>query len=224
MHTLHSYRLDSAQVMPPGSTGPSVRCATRADLPAIVELHAIALPRFFWEDPAPAFLRSFYSFALYDLEGWLFVSQHQGHLAGFVAGFSDPSHLFQRIATHKLRFFTSVVSCLVGHPIQLPGLLRDTHKAICLRGEAASCGDAACELVTLAVEPQFRRQGHGRALVQALVEAARTHQMRQLRVCADIHDRGMGYFYRRLGFELFRAFKTPEGKWMDEYVLAIRAE
>ena len=98
---------------------PCVRRATRADVPEIVQLQTTCLPHFYLADPGPAFLRSFYSFVLHDPRGLLFVSEHDHKLAGFVAGFSDPAHLYERIASQRLRIFATASACLVRHPIAI---------------------------------------------------------------------------------------------------------
>ena len=93
-----------------------------------------------------------------------------------------PSHLYDKIASQKLRIFATASACLVRHPIQLPKFLGDLHRARRLKYEPAGCSETACELVTIAVQPRLRRQGHGKALILALAEAAKCNRMAQLRV------------------------------------------
>lgn len=219
MQTLYANMLRSIQVLPKSGIMPFVRCAKRTDLSPIVELHRISLPHFFWTDPAPAFLRSFYSFVLRDHEGWLFVSEHRGSLAGFVAGFANPARLFQKVAGAKLRLLFAAAACLTRHPVQLPGLLRDIRRATGLRNQFAPCGKSVCELITIAVVPQFRGQGHGKALVRALVKEATTNLMMEVHTSIDSNDKGMGYFYQMLGFERLRTCRVSDGRSIDEYVL-----
>jgi ribosomal protein S18 acetylase RimI-like enzyme len=213
---------DSASPSQTTESTPYIRRATRADVSAIVQLHTICLPHFDLVDPGPAFLRSFYSFVLHDPRGLLLVSEHDHKLAGFVAGFSDPAHLYDAIAFQKLRIFAAASACLVRHPIQLPKLLGDLHRARRLKYESAGCSETACELVTIAVQPRLRRQGHGKALILALAEAANRNRMTQVCVHIRPNDDGMGAFYRRLGFTPLRTFKMFDTTWTDEYILAIQ--
>jgi hypothetical protein len=90
MHMLRHSREDSVPPPPKIVAPPIVRRATRADVPAIVQLQTISLPHFDLADPGPAFLRSFYSLVSYDHQGLLFVSECDHELAGFVVGLSDP--------------------------------------------------------------------------------------------------------------------------------------
>jgi ribosomal protein S18 acetylase RimI-like enzyme len=191
-------------------------------VPAIIQLQRISLPYFDLTDPSPAFLWSFYSFVLRDPNGVLFVSEHDHKLAGFVAGFSAPAHLFQRIASERLRIFGRASICLATHPIQLPRFLGDLRRARRFRCEPDWCRNTICELVAIAVQPRLRVQGHGRALILALAKAARCNKMSQVRVHVSSDDSGMAAFYRRLGFTPLRAFKASNDLWADQYVLALQ--
>jgi ribosomal protein S18 acetylase RimI-like enzyme len=74
----------------------------------------------------------------------------------------------------------------------------------------------------MAVQPRLRRQGHGKALILALAEAAKCNKMNQLRVHIGSNDDGMASFYRKLGFTPLRTFKASDARLTDEYVLAIQ--
>ncbi len=191
-------------------------------MPAIVQLQTVCLPHFHLADPGSAFLRSFYCFVLRDPRGLLLLSEDDHKLAGFVAGFLNPAHLYERIASQKFRILTAASTCLVIHPSQLPKLLGDLHKARRLTYEPGSCSETACELVTIAVQPRLRGQGHGKALIRALAEAATRNAIDQLRVHISSSDNGMALFYRRLGFQPVRNFAASDKRWLDEYVLAIQ--
>jgi ribosomal protein S18 acetylase RimI-like enzyme len=192
-------------------------------VPAIIQLQSISLPHFPLADPGPAFLRGFYSFLLCDPQGLLFAAEHDHKLAGFVAGLVEPGRLYRRIASERLHVFVAATACLARHPIQLPRLFRDFHKARRLKYELSCCDKTACELVTIAIQPRLRRQGYGRALILALVEAARFNKMTQLCVHVGSDNERMASFYRRLGFKpLCTMVGVSDARWVDEYVLAIR--
>ena len=209
---------------PLAQTSPSTPCIRRAtpvDVPAIVQLQTICQPHFHLTDPGAAFLRSFYSFVLHDHRGTLFVSEQDHKLAGFVAGFSDPSQLYERVASQKLRIFATAFGCLARHPIQLPKFLGDVYRASHLKYAPGCCSETACELVAVAVQPRLRLEGHGKALILALAEVAKRSKMDQLRVHIDSNDAGMASFYRKLGFHPFRAVRASDTQWLHEYVLTI---
>jgi ribosomal protein S18 acetylase RimI-like enzyme len=201
---------------------PHVRPARRDDVPAIVQLQTISLPHFRLPDPGPAFLRTFYTFVLRDHRGLLFVSEHNSTLAGFVVGFSNSGCLYTNFASDRPRILAATWGCLVRHPIQLPRFLKDLGKASQLTRDLDARSETDCELVTIAIQPRLRRQGHGKALALALLEAARRNKMTRAHVLIGRNDDGMAMFYRRLGFTPFRALRASETQWMVEYVLTIQ--
>jgi ribosomal protein S18 acetylase RimI-like enzyme len=224
-HIMQTPGHNGSDITPPprqGKATPCVRWATWGDISAIVQLHVISLPQFPLRDPCPAFLRNFYSFLLHDRQGFLLVSQYDRQLAGFVAGFSDPVHLYERFGSNRLRNFASVSACLVRHPIQLPKFVIDLRRALRFKYELGDCSEPACELLTVAIQPRLRRQGHGKALIQALAAAAHRNKIVQVRVCLGSSDGGMAAFYRRLGFTPLRRIQAFDTMWSHEYVLAFK--
>ena len=199
-----------------------IRRATRADVSAIVQLQMACLPHFYLADPGSVFLRNFYSFVLRDSHGLLFVSECNRKLAGFAAGFFASPHFHEKIALPRLHILTTASICLVSNPIRLPKFFIDLHRTRHLQYLPGNCDETSCELVTLAIEPRLRMQGHGKSLISALVDAASQNKMTQLNVHLRSSDNGMGEFYRRLGFTLLRTFKMFEPSWTDEYVLPIQ--
>jgi ribosomal protein S18 acetylase RimI-like enzyme len=187
-------------------------------------MHCISLPHFFLTDPGPAFLRCFYSFLLRDHRGLLFVSEQENSLGGFLAGFTDPARLYPKLPIGGFRLLAAAAVSLARHPLQFPGLLGDICRVRQLRHQPDADRGAVCELITIAVQPQFRRQGHGKALARALVEAAESQPSMQVRVKVDSVDKGMGFFYRKLGFELFRTFEASDSRLVDEYALTFRKQ
>jgi ribosomal protein S18 acetylase RimI-like enzyme len=221
MQTLGHKEAGSAPLPDKSKSTPCIRRATRADVPEIVQLQTICLPHFHLVGPGLAFLKSFYSYLVRDPRGLLFVSEHDCRVAGFVAGFCDPSHLHQTIVSQKARVLAATAACMMRHPTQLPKFLADLRTSHQFKYEAACCNGSACELFTIAVQPRLRRQGHGRAMMQAFVEAAKRDKMNQLRVHFASDDNGAALFYRRLGFQPHRIFWAPDKRWLDEYILAI---
>ena len=199
----------------------AVRQATQADLPAIVELQTICLPHFYLGNPSPEFLRTFYSCLLRDRRGLLLVSDHEGQLAGFAAGFFDPARLCQVVAPPRLRAVVAASGCLVRHPVQLRRFLNDLRGARRFYYPPDEPSETACELVTIAIQPRLRRRGYAAALIQTLVDTATDSGAAQVRVHIGSHDTGMAAFYRKLGFASFRMFTAPNGLSLDGYVLAI---
>jgi GNAT superfamily N-acetyltransferase len=201
---------------------PSIRLARRTDLPAIVELHTIALPDFFLANPGIAFLRAFYSLVLRDRHGLLIVSEHNNCFGGFVAALTNWETFRQRLAMGRLRLLPTVAASLARHPMQTPGLMTDLCRAARYTRNCCFSSDAACDLVAIAVEPRCRMQGHGTALLRALVAAARRQAMPQVRVRFNSKDVGMHSFYRKRGFVPLCVPASSDGRRLIEYALSLQ--
>lgn len=61
-------------------------------------------------------------------------------------------------------------------------------------------GDIHAHLFLLAVQPEFRRQGIGRLLMQWLEKSCRTAGIRQIRLEVRASNLGARRFYRQLGY------------------------
>ncbi len=221
MLSIFAKKLDCAQPLRETAAAPQVRPARPTDVPCIVQLQMISLPHFPLPEPSRAFLQTFYGFVVRQRQGRLLVSEHNRSLAGFVLGASDPTSLCQQVASDRSHLLTAASVCLVRRPVQLPRLLRELRGLRRLPDNRTVSVAAGYELVTIAVQPRLRRQGHGKALIQALAAAARHEQMTRLCIHLAANDKTMASFYEHLGFTAFRSFKAVDGRWMDEYVMAL---
>jgi ribosomal protein S18 acetylase RimI-like enzyme len=76
--------------------------------------------------------------------------------------------------------------------------------------------------MSIAVLPEKRRQGIGRLLVHAFLDEAHRHELEYIELTTDAHNNdGVNRFYQRLGMSLGGTFSTPEGRMMNEYVVAL---
>lgn len=83
-------------------------------------------------------------------------------------------------------------------------------------------GDGGWEIANMAVAPQRRGQGVGRALVDAAITAARTGGARRLAVATAAADVGNLRFYQRCGFrlrEVERDAFTPATGYPEDIVI-----
>ena len=77
-------------------------------------------------------------------------------------------------------------------------------------------GPRAC-LASIAVAPEWRRQGLGRALLRDAVARARAASSRWLSLEVDRANRGAAALYRREGFAVLRRFRE-DGCWRQEMI------
>ncbi len=194
-----------------------IRRAAKADLSAIVEGHVNSLPQFFLANPGPAFLRCLYSIVIHDPRGILLVSEQNGELAGFIAGFRDPIGLRAELSFDKPRLLTEAMACLLTRPFQFPRLLVDLCRVCQLKDQFDANQLCACELLAIAIQPRFRREGRGKSLAQALLEATGGNLM-QVKVKVSSTDTWMRSFYSKLGFEPHRTFALPDSSSVNELV------
>ncbi len=204
-----------------GGLSVTVREGRQGDVSEIVQLHMTCQPLFLWADPGSAFLRLFYALLLREPQGTLLVSECNGGLAGFVAGVSDLARIQEKLDPGRLAFLAATTNCLLTHPMRLRSLFQDFHRANHFRRDFVDASKAGQELITVAVQPRCRGQGHGKALLHALIERARRDRVVQLRASIDSSDQGMSYFFRKFGFIPIRTFRVFGGRWRDEYLLRI---
>jgi len=70
----------------------------------------------------------------------------------------------------------------------------------------------------------MQRQGIGRLLVRAFLDEACVRELENINLTTDSFDNdGVNRFYQRLGFSLLRTYTTPEGRKMNEYIIALPA-
>ena len=81
---------------------------------------------------------------------------------------------------------------------------RDDKSVIGLALVIADRERGAAELKALAIDPRQQRQGLGKRLVEAVVEAARREGMARLEVSTASADTGNLRFYQRVGFRMSR--------------------
>jgi ribosomal protein S18 acetylase RimI-like enzyme len=77
-------------------------------------------------------------------------------------------------------------------------------------------------LMSLAVMRDSQGRGIGRQLVSAFLEISRKRQVDTVNLTTDVVDNDCANeFYRKMGFTCARAFATPEGRLMNEYIVRV---
>lgn len=190
-----------------------------ADLDAVVEIHLRSFPSFFLTFLGSAFLRLLYDAMTNDPEGIVLVYERERIIQGFVAGVMRQSGFYRRLLQQRKWAFAWAA---VGAVLRRPRIVARLWRALQRPEESKQSATAAC-LMSLAVLPETEGQGIGRHLVRAFCDDLVRRQISTVCLTTDQigNDRGNS-FYVGLGFRVVRTFVTPEGRAMNEYMLALK--
>jgi ribosomal protein S18 acetylase RimI-like enzyme len=194
-----------------------IRIAAQADVPAMVAVHLESFPGFFLTFLGKRFLAVLYDRVLISSEAIGFVAEDAfGSVVGFVAGVTLQTGFYRTLlARHWAPFAWASLGSVLRRPTVIPRLLRAFRRSADAQ-EAAS----DCLLMSIAVLPQMQSKQVGVELMFAFLSDAHQRGVHAVSLTTDKYgnDR-VNSFYERIGFELFRSYETPEGRWMNEYVI-----
>jgi ribosomal protein S18 acetylase RimI-like enzyme len=191
------------------------------DVQKVVEIHLLGFPGFFLTFLGLAFLREFYTATLSDTSCICIVAEHKGCVCGFLAGTDQPAGFYSRLIRKRWwRFAFASILPFLRRPTIVPRLLRafaKPKKVINKMGRGT--------LMSIAVMPTVQSQGIGHALVNAFLQESINRGLKCIDLTTDQENNmAVNYFYHNLGFVCERTFTTPEGRNMNEYVIALQSE
>jgi ribosomal protein S18 acetylase RimI-like enzyme len=199
----------------------TVRLMQPKDVPAAVAVHQRAFPSFFLTFLGPRFLHLLYSKVLDEQGGVALVAEDQGgQVCGFVAGVSDQSGFYSRLARRNwLAFSLTSLQALLRRPKIAARLLRALTY-----GRSSREAAAQALLMSIAVLPECNAQGVGQKLVRRFLQAMQDRRVPAVSLTTDRDaNEHANRFYQRLGFQLARSYVTREGRAMNEYVIDLRS-
>lgn len=179
-----------------------------------------SFPGFFLTFLGPQFLRLLYREINENPQGILNVAVINTRITGFVAGVTEQAGFYRDLVRRrKWAFAMAALSALARRPLIAPRLMRALKKP---RDSSASA--PAC-LMSIAVAPASASIGLGTALVRSFCEELRRRSICTFCLTTDRDGNdNVNNFYRTRGFELTQTFRTPEGRWMNEYIMKIKCE
>jgi GNAT superfamily N-acetyltransferase len=195
-----------------------IRQITINDAKVIVSIHLNSFQGFFLTFLGPNFLRVLYQSISEDPSGIGFIAEDPGGTGAFVMGTTQPSGLYERLLRkHWWQFGWAALPALVKKPGILPRLLR----AFAMPGQelpTPKCGN----LMSIAVDPSFQGRGLGKQLVIAFLTEAARRGCTHVNLTTDaLGNEPTNAFYQKMGFELYRTYTTPEGRRMNDYLIAL---
>jgi ribosomal protein S18 acetylase RimI-like enzyme len=208
---------------------------------AAAHLHISGQPGTFLTNLGPAVLTVFYRALPTATSGWGFVwldeqtpSLQDGAAVspattglspiGFVAATTSTARLFAVLGTRYLLQFLPPLLVryrrqprLIVQSVQT--LLYPLQATAAARVDHTTTGPAA-ELLSIMVEPAWRSQGIGAALLHQLITSCRARELSTLEVTVDAANTRAQHFYRRYGFVMAYPFMLY-GRAMYRYRLAL---
>jgi ribosomal protein S18 acetylase RimI-like enzyme len=163
----------------------------------------------------------FYSALIDDPAGISIIAINERDIIGFVVGTIKPSRFYTRlILSRSINFLIASLPSIVNNPKILPHLLR----GLLLPAEAAR-PDGWGTLLSLAVAKEGQNLGTGHLLVINFIKEAEKKGLKKINLLTDKYDNdAVNNFYNKHNFRIDHSFKTPEGRWMNEYVLDLPYE
>jgi ribosomal protein S18 acetylase RimI-like enzyme len=189
-----------------------------SEVPSIVDIHQKTFPNFFLTFLGSAFLLELYTAILSDPSGIFFVYKNVDQVLGFVAGTDQPAGFYSRLLRRRWwRFALASIKPALKQPIIIPRLLRAINKP----SQAESSPDTGT-LMSIGVSPKAQGRGIGKDLVQTFLQEAADRGLKWVNLTTDKdnNDR-VNTFYQNLGFSCVRSYTTPEGRIMNEYLIAL---
>lgn len=180
----------------------------------VVEIHIKTFNGFFLTFMGKGFLRQMYSsYAQYDNAG-LLVAYEDDTPVGFLAYSSDMSGLYKYMIKRKLIPFAWYSLCaFFRKPMVFMRLLRAF-----LKPSEAKRNEKYVELASIGVSPECKSKGVGSALISELRRITDFNMYRYITLETDaVNNEIANNFYKKNGFELYREYKTREGRKMNEY-------
>jgi len=197
-----------------------IRPMNKSDINEVVRVHLESFQGFFLTFLGPSFLSVLYSFLAADKQSISFVacSTQDTRIVGFVVGTLEPSSFYRKaIRSRVLTFALSAVPAVIRDPRILGNLVR----ALCKPKEMDAI-PADCELMSIAVLPDYASKGIGRKLEAAFTNEARRHNAHSITLTTDkLNNDVVNRFYESCGYVVYDSFVTPEGREMNRYMKKI---
>ena len=169
-----------------------VRPGTDADADAAARLHATGIQEGFLSSLGPRFLTLLYRRMVRDGRSFLLVAEEDGVVVGYAGATENLSHLYRQFLRHE-----GVVAALVA----APRLFRAWRPALeTLRYPSGGQDLPDAELLAIAVSPECRGRGVGRALVTAVNEELTRRGVTNARVVVAATNAAALQLYKASGF------------------------
>jgi glycosyltransferase involved in cell wall biosynthesis/ribosomal protein S18 acetylase RimI-like enzyme len=202
----------TTRLIAPGSSTPVVRRAIARDARAMAHLHREALPTAFLPTLGQGFMTQLYRGLVADPSTVTLVADRGGRAVGFVAATPSVAASYRRFLARR-----GVLAGLAA----VPALIDPDVRA--RAGETASYASATgglpdAEILAIAVEPEAREEGVGRALAGVALHGLARRGVAECKVVVGADNEGANRFYERVGFRPVTAISVHAGSPSNVWV------
>jgi ribosomal protein S18 acetylase RimI-like enzyme len=187
------------------------------DIEQVVFVHIKSFQGFFLTFLGRPFLKVLYSFIVFDKKSISIVveSSQENKIIGFVVGTLKPSGFYSRAIRRRLFSFAfASLPAFLRDPRIISRLLRALQKPREMEAVAADC-----ELMSIAILPDYAHQGVGKALEAVFSNEAKSRNAHSITLTTDkLHNDNVNSFYERCDYMMCNNFDTPEGRQMNRYI------
>ncbi|MBN1872938.1 MAG: GNAT family N-acetyltransferase [Anaerolineae bacterium] len=190
-----------------------------SDIDQVVMIHLSSFPGFFLTFLGPRFLKLLYTYMVSSPEGvgYIYVND-KDEIVGFVCGSLQSSGFYEKFFRSQwFHVSVTLLEIIAHHPTVFS---RIVWRALSPPQASVKPGNAT--LMSIAVHNEYQRKGIGRELVQEFLKGVQQFNIQKVNLTTD-RDKNehVNTFYQNLGFDIARSFMTPEGRWMNEYVIKL---
>ncbi len=193
--------------------GGGIRPMAVADLAEVARVHCAVLAEGFLARLGPVVLTHVYAGALTAPGAVGLVADDGRGVGGFLLATAGTGALFRHILLRRsLALAPLVLRAIVREPGVL-GRMVETLRYPARRRPISEPTGGDAELIAIALLPDHRSQGYGRAMVDALNQTFRARGVRSYAVSVYASNARANGFYRDLGFELAHDFSMYGRPW-----------
>lgn len=186
------------------------------DIRQVVNVHITSFQGFFLTFLGPRFLSSLYAFFLSSPDGVCYVAIDDRKVIGFVCGSTQPEGFYRRFLYRR---WLGIIFCVILKFLRNPTVFKRLLWRF-INPPQAFAESGAATLMSIAVLPEYQNKRIGKALVQQFIAEVKRRGLKKVNLTTDKdNNEAVNAFYQKLGFKLARSFITPEGRWMNEYVI-----
>lgn len=200
----------------------NIRAADKSDFKILADIHVKAFDDFFLTSLGVGFMRAYYKASLQNRDSIAFcATDEDGEIIGFSSGCAQAAGFHKRLLTDNFfLFLNQAIILLFTRPKAIIHLARNLDK----NGNPTDDGRYA-ELLSIAVLPESKGSGVGKALINAFEVEAQSRGCKKISLTTDYTGNQVVLsFYKNAGYEVFYEFTTYPHRKMYKLIKNISVQ